>query len=239
MHMMDCKGVTATVLGGLLHYLLTNVLLGSNRDIRLATINAKMKEWYDAHPGSHRIPRILMGNTTLNGWAELHGPAIKAANTRSAVGPFKAIWAEYARADDELDSNASVVINSLATFYDILYTAPMFMSDECIERLQVVCITFGGAYLRCREHARRANVLVWPVKMKAHKMQHVPMMCRVINPICIQCYADESLIGTTTKVWKRSIAGRYHNFAQRNVLLKRLVALLVRFHAFHVGRPSA
>ena len=146
MHMMDCKGVTATVLGGLLHYLLTNVLLGSNRDIRLATINAKMKEWYDAHPGSHRIPRILMGNTTLNGWAELHGPAIKAANTRSAVGPFKAIWAEYARADDELDSNASVVINSLATFYDILYTAPMFMSDECIERLQVVCITFGRLF---------------------------------------------------------------------------------------------
>ena len=239
MHMMDCKGVTSVVLGGLLHILLRERRLGPNQSARLARFNSKMKEWYDDHPGSNRMARILMNNVTADGWADLHGPAIKAANTRSAVGPFRAIWYEYKRADSRYHMDATSVIDNLAGFYSILYEGPMFMSAQSIHKLQVACVEFGAAYLRCREHARVSGALAWPVRIKMHKMQHVPLMCRVINPIFVQCYAEESLIGTTAKVYKKSIAGRYHNFAQRNVLIKRLVALLLRFHEYEVDRPSA
>ena len=238
MHMMDCKGVTAVVLGGILHILPRDARVGPNQNARLALINAKLKEWYDDHPGSNRMPRILLNNVTADGWADIHGPAIKAACTRSAVGPFRAIWNEYKRADSRYHTDATSVIDNLAEFYNILYAAPMFMPAESICKLNVACTDFGAAYLQCREHARAAGALAWPVRMKMHKMMHVPLMCRVINPVFVQRYAEESLIGTTAKVYKKSIAGRYHNVAQRNVLVKRLVALLLRFHDYELDRPS-
>ena len=47
MHMMDCKGVTAVVLGGILHIRVRDARVGPNQNARLALINAKLKEWYD------------------------------------------------------------------------------------------------------------------------------------------------------------------------------------------------
>ena len=34
---------------------------------------------------THRLPKILEKNLVLNGWGELHGPAIKAASTRASA----------------------------------------------------------------------------------------------------------------------------------------------------------
>eukprot|EP00969_Alexandrium_andersonii_P361366 15457387-Alexandrium_andersonii.AAC.2 len=47
-----------------------------------------MVDWYDSHPGTHRLPTLVASNLTQDGWAELHGPAIKAANTRAAAPLF-------------------------------------------------------------------------------------------------------------------------------------------------------
>jgi len=233
MHMMDCKGVAALVLGGIIHYLLVDARLGANRELRLARINTEMAEWYNAHPGHHRMPRILLTNCVgSDGWANLGGPAIKAANTRAAAQPFQAIWHRYAVAGHAEDAAITKVIDNLADFYSILYGAPMFMPDDTIERVRRTCIDFGEAYMECREIARVQGALVWPVRTKTHKMQHVPLLCCVINPAHVQCYSEESLIGTTAKVWQCSIRGRHYRVNQRNVLLKRLTALLLRFEPY-------
>ena len=232
MHMMDCKGVAAYVCGGILSFLLTDARLGPNKEIRLDLVNTLLAGWYDAHPGTHRLPPLALSHTTSDGWADMCGPAIKAANTRASVPAFKDIWSRYAVPGDERHGNVTDVITSLTEFYNILYGAPMFMPAETISRLKDVCVKFGGAYQRCRQDARHNGVLAWPVKVKTHKMQHVPMLCSVINPVFVQCYAEESQIGTTTKVWKGSVAGRYKAVVQRNVLAKRFTALLLRLEGY-------
>ena len=92
---MDCKGVTALVLGGVIHYLLRDARLGANQEERIVAINGLMKEWYNDHPGHHRMPRILLKKCVADGWANLSGPAIKAANTRAAVPVFQIDMATF------------------------------------------------------------------------------------------------------------------------------------------------
>lgn len=70
--------------------------------------------------------------------------------------------------------------------------------------------------------------MAWQVTPKVHKMQHLPSMAKLLNPGEISCYMDEGSIGSTTKVWKRSLAGRHGEVNQRNVLAKRVLGVLVR-----------
>ena len=100
-----------------------------------------------------------------------------------------------------------------------------------IAELKEICIKLGEGYQRLREHARVAQTLSWPVRPKTHRMQHVPLMSAVINPVFVQCYSEESQIGTTTRLWKRSIAERYQATVQGAVLVKRLVGLLLRLES--------
>ena len=92
-----------------------------------------------------------------------------------------------------------------------------------------LCIEFGENYQKLRDWARDAGQLAWPVRPKVHKMQHLPQCCAVINPTAVQVYGEESLVGTTVRVWKKSMAGRYTGVVQRNVLVKRLTGLMCHF----------
>ena len=83
--------------------------------------------------------------------------------------------------------------------------------------------------MRLREIARVKKWPLWNVTPKVHKMQHVPLLATVLNPRCVQNYAEESLIGTCTAIWARSVAGRYRSVVQRAVLAKKLVGLLLHF----------
>ena len=97
------------------------------------------------------------------------------------------------------------------------------------DRLRVVTLRFGVAYLQLRECARVKGWMLWPVTPKVHRMQHVPLYASVTNPRFVQNYAEESLIGTCTQIWHRSVAGRYRSVAQKNVLTKKLLGLLLHF----------
>ena len=119
-------------------------------------------------------------------------------------------------------------MDSLVESNSILWTGPMFLPEASIGRLRSVTLRFGLAYQILREEGRVHNMHIFPVRGKVHKMQHVPMMAEIINPALVQYYADESQIGTTVKIWKRSMRGRYSKFVQRNVLIKRLVGLFLR-----------
>ena len=45
----------------------------------------------------------------------------------------------------------------------------------------------------------------------------------------MQNYAEESLIGSVCDVYKKSVAGRYAREVQTLVLLKRVLAMCLRF----------
>ena len=90
MHVMDCKGVTASVWGSVLAALCSDPAVGRNQQARLHRVNLFMKAWYSNHPGTCRLPPLHLGNLFLEGWADLHGSAIKAviAITREAAPLF-------------------------------------------------------------------------------------------------------------------------------------------------------
>ena len=69
--------------------------------------------------------------------------------------------------------------------------------------LRGIANLFGLSYQRLRNLAGTSGEMAWPVTTKVHKMQHVPELANIINPVHLQCYADESLMGTSQKVWKK------------------------------------
>ena len=59
-------------------------------------------------------------------------------------------------------------------------------------------------------------------------MQHVPELANILNPTQVQCYMEESYMGTTQHVWMNTMNGRYKGKVQAVVLTKRLAGLLLR-----------
>eukprot|EP00959_Pyramimonas_sp_CCMP1952_P033536 704065-Pyramimonas_sp.AAC.1 len=57
---------------------------------------------------------------------------------------------------------------------------------------------------------------------------HIPEQAAIINPKFENCYIDESLIGSTQKVWKASVHGKYAAHVQRAVLAKRWLSVVLR-----------
>ena len=229
MHAIDCKGVAASILGSICSTFMSDDRLGPNRAARLALINARKNSWYDHHPGRARLPDIKSSSIYLDGWAELHGPSMKAAMTRKAAPFFQELVQEFLSDGSEHHRWILEVVSNLNKLYACLEDSPMFLSDDALSRLRTNILDLGIAYQRLRQFACDANRLEWGVKPKLHKLQHIPFFAASINPRCVHCYGAESLIGTTCQVWKACVDGRFREHVQMNVLVKRLLGLLLRF----------
>ena len=119
-------------------------------------------------------------------------------------------------------------LTSLVGFYQALYDAPMFLTGEQVATLQGHYTTFGLSYQRFRNLVAIVGDLVWPVRPNVRKMQHVPELASILNPTQAQCYMEESYMGTTQHVRKKSRVGRYKAKVQSALLTKRLAGLLIR-----------
>ena len=229
MHMMDCKDSAALSFGGARAFLLQDDRLGDNRAQRLATINARRIAHYARRPGVARLPKVLLGNVYNDGWADLHGPAFKAAITRQAAPFFNELLSHYCSSDEPLDECLRLNMASLDDMYNLLYSMSLFPSDADLIALRTAVQSYGTSYQRLRELARRRRIQAFPVRPKVHKSQHISFLAECINPTAIQCYSEESQMGIVSKTWKGSVRGCYRDVVQRNVLVKRLTALLLRF----------
>lgn len=229
MHLADCKGVAALTFGGVLMHLLRDARLGQSKAARLDRINAERQAHYNQRPGVATLPRIMMGNVVQAGWGDLHGPAYKAANTRQASPFFRELVHKFCVSGSPCDQCLRSVVASLDNVYAVLYSAGAFLTQDSMETLRAHVLEFGLSYQRLRELSRRSEVSAFPVRPKIHKFQHIPFLAEFINPRVVQAYGEESLVGTVTKTWKGSVAGRYRARVQEMVLVKRVTALLLRF----------
>ena len=228
MHLLDCKGVAAIAFGSLLCYMVTLPSLGPRVVDRLSRINRERLKWIRAHPGEIHLPVIKESNLRKDGWGDLHGPAFKSTITRHAAGFFKHLSNKFLILQTPEEQSMTRVLNNLYELYGMLWNSPRFLLQNDLDELQRVCIQFGEDWMRCREFARLRNALLFNVTGKVHKTQHIPAMAAIINPAWVSCYAEESLIGTTMKVWKQSQKGRWKRLIQKRVLLKRLCGLVLR-----------
>ena len=204
MHLADCKGTSATVFGSVVDMITWMKDHGPNRQERLNRVNEFMEHWYSDNPGHHRLPQLKLGNLRSDdGWSELHGAAVKAANTRAAAPLFRDMAVHFFTRDLDEHRKVIAMCDEVSKCYDILYGSPMFMPKAKIDELRVTVWAIGEHWLSLRELARTGNHLSWKVSPKAHKFQHLPMYCSVLNVRYTQCYAEESLIGTTARIWHK------------------------------------
>ena len=182
MHVMDCKGVTASVWGSILAALVSDPGMGKHQQVRLHQINMFMKAWYSDHPGVCKLPNLRMNNVFLDGWADLHGPAIKAAMIKEAAPLFLALVETFMAENTPANTATLAVVKSLNDFYEVLYTGEMFLTDLQVQKLREACKTFWANYLLLRSLARDRGRLWWQVRPKHHKMQHFPFFCADVEP---------------------------------------------------------
>ena len=145
-------------------------------------MNAHLQAHQTGLSGVHRLPELRLSNMTNDGWADLHGPAVKAANTRTAAPCFKKLVMRYYKGETPLERSLRSVVSASDSFYKVLYSQPIYMSDEAVAELRAHCLSFGEHYMRLRELARRESRLVWRVTPKVHKLQHIPTLATYFNP---------------------------------------------------------
>ena len=229
MHLRECKGVTPVVFGSVLTWLLLDARLGANKEERLAAVNARREKFFDDRPGSNRLPKIYIHNCTRDGWGNLAGPAYKAAKIRGGAQFFRELVHHYCASAAPRDRELRAVVASLDDLYNTLYASPMFPPGAEVDRIRQLCLDFGCAYQKMRELSRRAGKYAFNVTPKTHKVQHVPKLAACINPVRVQVYSEESMMGSVTKTWRGSKSGVYKHVVQRVVLIKQLTGMLLRF----------
>ena len=127
MHLLDCRGISAIIYGSILDTLLHRPSVGSNMAARLALLNHMKEQWYNQHPGFIRLPEFTRASLKMaDGWCELHGPNVKAANTRQASGLIRHLAWTLCTEDTILDATIREVAASLDSLYQIMHESPMF-----------------------------------------------------------------------------------------------------------------
>eukprot|EP00959_Pyramimonas_sp_CCMP1952_P237961 4972750-Pyramimonas_sp.AAC.1 len=134
-------------------------------DDRLAKINSDMSARYASRPGSNRLPRITKNMLASDGWANLHGPTVKAANTRQAAPAFKDLGDRYL-GNSRKDVSIKAVLTTLAAIYSIMWDGPMFLDQSSQDSLKQHCLEFGSNYQRLRMLAMRDGELTFQVTTK-------------------------------------------------------------------------
>ena len=113
------------------HITLHHRPFGRNIDARLGKVNESLDAWYRNHVVHSRLPQLYASNLKMaSGWYMLHGPLIKAANTRNLMPWLEALAREvYTDVNDVYGQTTIKTISRLNHIYYILYTSPMFLSD--------------------------------------------------------------------------------------------------------------
>ena len=228
MHCLDHRGVSGIVAGSVFSDLtVTRQELGATRAQRMAEIDRKKDVWFATHVVSSKMPKLFLKNIQFGGgscWCELHGPLVKAANTRHLMPFVDALVREmYGERTDDWSVSTVVVCSNLCKVYDILYSSDMFLSADALAALKAALDLFGVHFMRLRSIAEVRGLMYFQLTPKVHFMQHIYLQCCLINSRFCTCYSQESMVGRITKIYKSNKNSRYRGTIQRSTLLRYLV----------------
>ncbi|CAK0847717.1 unnamed protein product [Prorocentrum cordatum] len=150
-------------------------------------------------------------------------------DARCAAPFFRDVVFHYCGSMHDRDQQLRRLTAALDDLYTLLYDAPMFPPDATVVRVRQLCLAFGSACQRLRELSRRAGVFAFAVTPKVHEVQHIPLLTSCINPVRVQVYSEESMMGSVTGTWRGSKNGRCRQTVQKVVLIKQVTGLLLRF----------
>ena len=222
MHLHDCKGAWSILEGGVL-WLLVNreTRLGNSQEARMQAINVRKNQWYRDHAVHNRMPDIKVTNLmAANGYAELSGPAIKAANTRGLLHFVKALADEFFDHGTVYDKAITKLLTAGTGILGVFYAAGTFLTDVEHATLGTHVRRFGRYFQLCQSLAD--DDPLWHLTPKVHQTMHLPKQAKLINPRAVHNYTEESLVGKVAKIWHACANGGYLTRVQNTVLLKYL-----------------
>ena len=240
MHSFDCNGLTAIVAGSVLWHLVACPTdkamreLGPTQDARLASINNKMAMYQSEHMTPSPMPRLALQNLTLSqqsaSFACLHGVVIKAANTRHLMPFVSCLAHEYLTANDPMEISALKVVDSLCKFYELIYTADMFLTTAEKRLCRDLLLRLGKHFQNAAYISRRNGGVLFYTTFKVHVCQHVAEQAFMLNPRYLQNYQDEGLVGRVAGIFKGCKSGPFRKVIQRSALTKYIVGLCLKYH---------
>ena len=162
------------------------------------------QEYYSEVHCMNRMPDISLSNLYRDKWAFLSGSTVKAANTRSLV-PFGLKFCRlFLTSGSAVDNSITRLFESLVEFYDLIYTAGMFLKQDEKLKLHGILQTLGIQFCFLRDQSRLIGALEWQILPKIHYMMHLGFQAEVLNIRTSQNYAEESLVGKVTRITKAS-----------------------------------
>ena len=115
--------------------------LGRNQDARLQCLNERMKHFQqNVHRTKHKMPPLRKQDLTTDGWHQLSGRLIKAANTRSMIPWMKNLVNEMYDAND---AHGKAVIDLFDSFDEVerlLYGASFFFLRTRRKHVFPICL---------------------------------------------------------------------------------------------------
>ena len=157
---------------------------------------------------------------------------MKAAETRY-MAPFVAMLANSfliappGHPDAAVLSSVRKLCNALAEVYDVLYAAGRCLTDDEKKHVQRLLDTFSKHMHGVRSHFHAAGLLLYKICPKCHYVLHMGDQSLLINPVSVQCYADESLVGVICGIWHKSISGHQVKTVQLQALTKWLTLVIL------------
>ena len=230
MHNFDLNGIAATITGGVVRILVhSEPRLGADPDSRLERINKLRVDWYRNHAVSSQVPQLFHSTLVSQGWAELSGVLIKAANTRHFC-PFAQHLADlYFDGDTDFELSMRKCIQSLCGIYHVLYGGEMFLSPTELRDLEEHVFRLGKYHCALRAMCQDRHIVAFPIRPKAHYGQHLVDDCSLISSRFCQNYCEEGFLRTLGNIWKKSCSGPYSKSIQRTVMCKYLLRLCLDF----------
>jgi hypothetical protein len=233
MHLLDHHGVTSLIAGNLIAIHVRDrdgILPGSTIDDRLDFFNSDMRACNSVSGVRNRLPPLRQSNLTGDsGYPDLHGPLVKASNTRSLV-PYLVDLQERAVSAYPTPQNRHMlkVVKAVHLIYETLYAAGYFLTAVEKASIAKLCNRLGLHYQVLAVQAVREGLLLWKETPKLHYLVgHLATQSRLINPRYVQGYTSESMVGTMADIYGKSMAGPHHATVQAKFARKYCVGLTI------------
>ena len=94
-------------------------------------------------------------------------------------------------------------------------------------KLKKLINTLGKYFQLCQRISANQGEPCWHITPKTHSTCHIPKQAALINPVKVQNYMEESLVGKVAEIWHGCASGTYHSTVQHTALFKYILGLFL------------
>ena len=228
MHVMDLNGTTGIWAGSVLRLLVNGDYgIGANQQERLDFLNADLDRFHQTNKSSSQLSDLRLQNLVLDGWSNLNGKLVKAANTRQLAPWVLEISIRFFTGPHAWHSSLKKVGVAINKMYSLMAASEFFMPPYSEAAFAAATLSLGKHWHGLRAYFLSIGEMHFHISPKLHYTMHFPEQNQLVNPRLVANYGEESLMGVLSKMWGKSISGPHSKTVQRHVMLRYMVLLAI------------